>query len=45
MGLKEICKPRTAQGALKVVPGWLDSVPPHEGDDERVVLSFNFMAL
>jgi uncharacterized protein (TIGR02466 family) len=31
------------EGLLVLFPGWLDhSVPPHQAEDERVVLSFNF---
>lgn len=34
------------EGLLVLFPGWLDhSVPPHQGEGERVVLSFNFVAI
>jgi uncharacterized protein (TIGR02466 family) len=34
------------EGLLVLFPGWLDhSVPPHHGEGERVVLSFNFATL
>jgi uncharacterized protein (TIGR02466 family) len=33
------------EGLIVLFPGWLDhSVPPHQGEGERVVLSFNFVA-
>lgn len=34
------------EGLLVLFPGWLDhSVPPHQAEGERVVLSFNFVAM
>ncbi|MEI9937903.1 MAG: 2OG-Fe(II) oxygenase family protein [Pseudomonadota bacterium] len=34
------------ESLLVIFPGWLDhSVPPHRAEGERVVLSFNFVAL
>jgi hypothetical protein len=34
------------EGLLVLFPGWLDhSVPPHQGEAERVVFIFNIVAL
>jgi len=41
----DVVKYSVEEGRLVIFPGWLEhSVPPHQADGERVVLSFNFVA-